>query len=817
MHKRRVTIAQISDLHINRKVKPAITDMLKAILQDVRPDVLVVSGDLANQPVPWQMKKAANLVREIWDLCRPARVIVIPGNHDVKFWGNFGLRRLTRIPFEIYFRRPELDGKPFWLSDSRSGWTSRARAATRLALNALWWKGQEMREPVIVDLFPDHPEWGLAVFAVNSNSLAEMMAAGKVESHDLQQLYAALKNAEQPEEEGKGSGQEPQKKSERFAFRYKVAVVHHHPAPIAEAPTDAIARIQDSFMIFYNAGRFMQELSRRRFNLVLHGHKHVAGFLRVGCEFKNGERTVLPVAAAGSASHPAPDDTRGHHLHVIEIFDDDTASLESWFFSEDVKRKEDESRVYELDRLDEDVRQRRCAIFKRSRQCLTHEVIRTVEITEHGYSQIQEDYLDNEVVAEEGLKSVPLSLRTERPTYLRDVTMAPGSSRFNTLKVDEQSLHSFKGSIRLQKTWGPRDGRFTYGYCYRLINGHALTAEDFQRHYSGLDAEYASITCDGAYELMTLEVKFPEGYNLSSLEFSPIAEYVPAPLRGIDDERLDRGADTKRHDTETERIRPHGRLTGRGYVLTIPKPVPGMVYRVQWKFPSPDKATKGELKAAAEVAGAQRTLLELAASAGRDSGDPAVRARWDTVRAILGTLAGDISKVIHSREKLRITAMVFDTDSRHLKFVCTNMEPQEMPSAAFFAGEGCAGFAFDKVRSLLYHAAADDIGYFIREKEWVGAGLEGNPMSDPVVLASFPWVHKPPGAERGLIVGVINVSSRESQTALLQLFDDAQGQAGSGAKGDDPQDQATPIIKSLEALVNLAATGLLKWATASMI
>jgi hypothetical protein len=35
-----------------------------------------------------------------------------------------------------------------------------------------------MREPTVVDFFDDRADWGLAPFAVNSNSLAEMMAAG---------------------------------------------------------------------------------------------------------------------------------------------------------------------------------------------------------------------------------------------------------------------------------------------------------------------------------------------------------------------------------------------------------------------------------------------------------------------------------------------------------------------------------------------------------------------------------------------------------------------------------------------------------------
>src|SRR5271166_6256886 len=139
----RVRIAQVSDLHINRKTDENVIAMLKKILAERRPNVLIVSGDLANQPVPWQMKKAARIVRELEQCYQPVRVLVMPGNHDYKLWGNVGLRRLTRIPFEIYFRQGGLT----------MGWWGRFRLALRLALNSLYWKGQAMREPLMVELF----------------------------------------------------------------------------------------------------------------------------------------------------------------------------------------------------------------------------------------------------------------------------------------------------------------------------------------------------------------------------------------------------------------------------------------------------------------------------------------------------------------------------------------------------------------------------------------------------------------------------------------------------------------------------------------
>lgn len=182
----RAKTVQISDLHMNRKVKSEVAGMLKQIICKLGPDILIASGDLANQPVPWQMKRAAKFIREIEQECKKThpilRTIVIPGNHDFKYWGNFGLGRLSRRSFEVYFRQCGLEHGFFW----------RCWKSFRLVLNALWWKGRAMREPVVFESFPEHPDLGLAIFTVNSNSLDEMMAGGEVGSTDLQSLYTQV-------------------------------------------------------------------------------------------------------------------------------------------------------------------------------------------------------------------------------------------------------------------------------------------------------------------------------------------------------------------------------------------------------------------------------------------------------------------------------------------------------------------------------------------------------------------------------------------------------------------------------------------------
>ena len=714
--------------------------MLKQVVRNFRPDILIVSGDLANQPVPWQMKKAAKIVRDIQQECandHPIfRTIVIPGNHDFKYWGNIGLRRLTRVPFEIYFRRDGLSHGFWW----------RVWMAFKLRFQALWWWTAAMREPLIFETFP---RLGLALFAINSNTLTEMMAAGKVESADLQQLYARHdQHADHPQ----------------FAFLYKIAVVHHHPAPISDAPSDALARLQDSFMIFYNAGLFLRELSRRGFNLVLHGHKHVAGFLRVSCEFSDLGRTELPIAAAGAATHPHPDDSRGNHLHMIEIYDDDTARLTSWFFSADVQRKDPETVRYALDTI-EDVRRRRYVVFRRLQNYSCQQVTKAVEMTVDGYTAVEIDFRGCRVFSDDGLANIPLSLTCERPCYLRGVETAPGSSAFIDIKpAPGNNLYAFRGNIDLGHRRTPDLGLFDYGYRYRLMNGHALSAEEFPRHYWGTpqDSEYASITCDGAFDQLILNVRFPQKYDLNSLEFDAIAEYVPAPLEGIDDKRLDLGQ-TVRHDQETNRVRGYLRCGPAEVTLTCPQPTPGMIYKIRWRFRNLAAPPGPDLAAAANVDVSIDRLLRVAKTA---QTDPLARADWNRARSTLDALASEINQTLPpvNNELLRVSVMVFDKSSQRLRFVGSNTDPHELPAGDFISGEGCAGFAFEKLRCVLYHPAKDTLGYFIGNAE-----RSSSLGPDPVVMASFPWIYDYAGGQ--IPVGVVNVSSLNPASKLLPLFD----------------------------------------------
>jgi len=85
-----VQIVQVSDLHFGGVADLRQVEALEAILPDLRPDAVVIAGDLSQRARHGEFQRArafVNLARET------APAYVIPGNHDVQWW------RRPFIPF----------------------------------------------------------------------------------------------------------------------------------------------------------------------------------------------------------------------------------------------------------------------------------------------------------------------------------------------------------------------------------------------------------------------------------------------------------------------------------------------------------------------------------------------------------------------------------------------------------------------------------------------------------------------------------------------------------------------------------------------
>ena len=86
------TIAHISDLHFGR-TDASMIRRLKAQLTELKPDLLVVSGDLTQRARVSEFTDARAFLDHL-----PQPQIIVPGNHDIELYNLYGrfVERLQR-------------------------------------------------------------------------------------------------------------------------------------------------------------------------------------------------------------------------------------------------------------------------------------------------------------------------------------------------------------------------------------------------------------------------------------------------------------------------------------------------------------------------------------------------------------------------------------------------------------------------------------------------------------------------------------------------------------------------------------------------
>ncbi len=72
-----LTLVHLSDLHFGR-VDTAVVHSLRTTVEEIQPEVVVVSGDLTQRARTQEFKEA----RAFLDLL-PSTQIIVPGNHDI--------------------------------------------------------------------------------------------------------------------------------------------------------------------------------------------------------------------------------------------------------------------------------------------------------------------------------------------------------------------------------------------------------------------------------------------------------------------------------------------------------------------------------------------------------------------------------------------------------------------------------------------------------------------------------------------------------------------------------------------------------------
>lgn len=780
----RATILHVSDLHVGRTFDDSLRAQLRHLTREISPDILIVSGDLVNSPWPASMRKAREFVEQLADDAgipvenRPDRVVTVPGNHDYKILGNFGLRRLTRVPYEVHFGRER----------STDGQGNNLGAYLKLSWNALLPWGKKMRDMPDIRQCAEH---GVILYGFNSTPLAQRfgLATGKVEDEQIANAagYIAARRRELDLKRKDLELQRNQSDAtiadieatlegldismERLDASLKIAVVHHHPVPIAYVNVDLQARLQESFMIFFNAGTFLRELGRSGVDVVLHGHKHYTGFSRITYDMPDYVRREMSVLAAGSATHHKPSDPLGNEFNVIRVYDDDTVDAEQWYFSAAAGRKE-QSRSYVLVNND-DVRGRRHEHLIRHTGMTCREVTKRFRLTRNGYSAVETRLLGCAAVNPRGVSEYDVDLPSPLQSYIRHFKVnapapSPGFLRF---EEDANRCHfrHVRGKIVFGETRTIKDGPFNVGCTYHLMNGHALDATEFQRKYLGQDMEweYATLWCEEPTESLKLTVEFPDDFDQDTIEETGV-HVVYEPWKARRGYGRIGGKDLRRHDAETNRVAGGLKSEGHGkFELSVAAPIPGLGYRIRWRYK--DEELTGVRREDEERLRYVRQKLIEAAEQSADRPSPL----YDDVQRYLRIVQDDVESRYPAGdpdEQLSISLCVLDDRDPKcaaLRFVATNVGAiGDLLDETLVPGEGCAGFSFEKQKTLLYDKDRDEVGYYISPEEMAEDRGEPTTLKPHTFLFTVPWV-----AAGSVPVGVLSIGSTCRFSRLLQVFD----------------------------------------------
>ena len=307
-----MAIAVLSDLHVGigarardlcpeglktKAVESGYKDKFIEFLkkQSIRADYLVLPGDISHFAQPVEVQMASQIVLEVAETLKvePERIVFVPGNHDVDW---------------TVLRVPDSTGV-------RSKQRYDALRHEKWAFAGIMEKGN----PHVLDP-PYFSVWEFGdLLAVGYNSSwkdnpKEAIHHGAIDNLHLDALDEDLA------------------KIDMSSSRLRMFLVHHHPIQYSDPVSDP-----PDFSVMTNAGNLLSLLQKYKFDLLIHGHKHIPKFQTYIVNASS------PLAILCSGSFSVLLDTRwsGHvnnqfHMVYVEGRDDQLkhvyGRVESWTY-----------------------------------------------------------------------------------------------------------------------------------------------------------------------------------------------------------------------------------------------------------------------------------------------------------------------------------------------------------------------------------------------------------------------------------------------------------------------------------------------------
>jgi 3',5'-cyclic AMP phosphodiesterase CpdA len=179
-------ILHVSDIHFGPKHDRRASDAVTRLVEERRPDLVVVSGDLTQRAKPEQFAEA-----HAWAEKLPAPCLCVPGNHDVPLY-----RVWERVfaPFGAYRKHFSPDLEPSFVDDgiavvglnTATNWTFKngkvkSRSLDDVATRFSGARDGQMRIAVLHHPLIPGPGVGDQMVVANAEAVAATLEAAKVE------------------------------------------------------------------------------------------------------------------------------------------------------------------------------------------------------------------------------------------------------------------------------------------------------------------------------------------------------------------------------------------------------------------------------------------------------------------------------------------------------------------------------------------------------------------------------------------------------------------------------------------------------------
>lgn len=281
-----VRLVHLSDLHLGndlvwrsltglrswrQQASAAVTEGLAAALRELKPDYVILSGDVVNKPARKIYRQQVTYLHSLFSKANfdfRERLLIVPGNHDASMMPKKNPEDWKRLREYREFLRALFEETDV---ENRRVRYMRVDTERKLLFVCL--------DSTLKIRFP------LAEGEIGRSQLAWLR---RKLTRVLEQLGPA---------------------GEDYT---RIAVLHHHIIPIAGAGGKG-----ELFMQLVDAGELLQMLNEFRFQLVLHGHKH---FPHTFSQTRS-DGSFLTVVGAGTATCPIVEEQHGHgnNFNVLDV------------------------------------------------------------------------------------------------------------------------------------------------------------------------------------------------------------------------------------------------------------------------------------------------------------------------------------------------------------------------------------------------------------------------------------------------------------------------------------------------------------------